>query len=218
MRTRLLVFLLIFGCCLGWSHVASAVALPSVLMPGIYQPDNASATALVAPQPDGSLLLRLWQGNRAAHGGGFAYLGRLVPRPGGKRLTGVWQSLPGSCCPGRGRQEIKMLELEAFRFTLFAPTLDRPAWTGDARMIFRRVAGLPPSEPVDRLAGGWRLAYWYTNLLPNGVPTDLVRGELELTAQGDALRGVWGGHAGRDEPHPYFGRGFVGVSRPTGGV
>lgn len=217
MRTRLLVFLLIFGCCLGWSHVASAVALPSVLMPGIYQPDNASATALVAPQPDGSLLLRLWQGNKAAHGGGFAYLGRLVPRPGGKRLTGVWQSLPGSCCPGRGRQEIEMLGPEAFRFTLFAPTLDRPAWTGDARMIFRRVAGLPPSEPVDRLAGGWRLAYWYTNLLPNGVPTDLVRGELELTAQGDALRGVWGGMPGEMSLTPTSGGALLEYRDPQAG-
>ncbi|MCF8041552.1 MAG: LamG domain-containing protein [Desulfarculaceae bacterium] len=216
MRTRLLIYLLIFGCCLGWHHIASAQTAPP-LMPGIYQPGNASATALVAPQPDGSLLLRLWQGSQATHEGGFAYLGRLVARPGGKRLAGVWQSLPGSCCPGRGRQEIEVLGPEAFRFALFAPTLDRSAWPGDSRMFFRRVAGLPPSEPADRLAGEWRLTYWYTNLLPNGAPSDLVRGKLELMAQGDSLTGVWEGMPGQVSLTPTPGGALLEYRDPQAG-
>ena len=216
MRPRILFYLLIFGCCLGWSHLASAQTAPS-LLPGIYQPGTASATALVAPQPDGSLLLRLWQGSQATHEGGFAYLGRLVARPGGKRLAGVWQSLPGSCCPGRGRQEIEVLGPETFRFALFAPTLDRSAWPGDPRMLFRRVAGLPPSEPVDRLAGGWRLTYWYTNLLPNNAPSDLVQGKLELIAQGDDLLGVWEGMPGQVSLTPTAGGALLAYRDPQAG-
>lgn len=191
MRFRTLFFLLILGCCLVLPSLAPAQDA-SPLKAGIYQPADLSATALVAPQPDGSVLLRLWQGDKATHLGGFAYLGRLVPGPGGKQLTGVWQSLPGSCCPGRGRQEIEPLGPEAFRFTLFAPTLDRPAWPGDSGMVFRRIAGLPPREQTDRLAGGWRITYWYANLLPNGVPGDLTQGKLELTP--------------RATPWPGFGR------------
>lgn len=190
MRTRLLLFLLIFGLCLGWSQTAAAQGA-TPLLPGIYQPPDASSTALVAPQPDDSLLLRLWQGGKASHEGGFAYLGRLVGKPGSQRLAGVWQSLPGSCCPGRGRQEIQVLGPEAFCFVLFAPTLDRPAWAGEPGMVYRRVAGLPPAEPMERLAGTWRLTYWYTNLLPNGVPSDLAQGKLELSVRGDVLQGVW---------------------------
>lgn len=196
MRIRPLFFLFILGFCLWGSGSALAAATPNSLLPGIYQPNDASATALVDPQPDGSLLLRLWQGGEAVHGGGFAYLGRLVASPGGKRMAGMWQALPGSCCPGRGRQEIEVLGPEAFRFALFAPTLDRPAWTGDAKMIFRRVAGMPPAEPTDRLAGAWRITYWYTNLLPNGAPSDLAQGKLELTPQGEALQGKWEGLPG----------------------
>ncbi|MCB2191632.1 MAG: LamG domain-containing protein [Deltaproteobacteria bacterium] len=205
MRTKLLIFLLILGCCLGWHRISFAAGAPSPLMPGIYQPGDGAATALVAPQPDGSVLLRLWQGSEATHEGGFAYLGRMVVKPGGKRLAGVWQSLPGSCCPGRGRQEIEVLGPEAFRFALFAPTLDRSAWPGDSRMVFRRIASLPPSKPVDRLAGGWRLTYWYTDLLPNAVPSDLVSGNLELAPQGDALTGVWQGLPGQVSLTPTAG-------------
>ncbi|MBU1274530.1 MAG: LamG domain-containing protein [Proteobacteria bacterium] len=196
MRTRLFFVLIIMGACLVGANSVPAAATPNTLLPGIYQPGDASATALVDPQPDGSWLLRLWQGGEAAHGGGFAYMGRLVASPGGRRLAGAWQALPGSCCPGRGRQEIEVLGPEAFRFVLFAPTLDRAAWPGDARIIFRRVAGLPPVEPLSRLAGGWRITYWYTNLLPNGSPSDLVRGKLNFSPQGGVLQGKWEGMPG----------------------
>ncbi|BEQ14901.1 LamG-like jellyroll fold domain-containing protein [Desulfoferula mesophila] len=216
MRFRTLFFLLILGCCLVLPSLAPAQDA-SPLKAGIYQPADLSATALVAPQPDGSVLLRLWQGDKATHLGGFAYLGRLVPGPGGKQLTGVWQSLPGSCCPGRGRQEIEPLGPEAFRFTLFAPTLDRPAWPGDSGMVFRRIAGLPPREQTDRLAGGWRITYWYANLLPNGVPGDLTQGKLELTPQGDSLAGVWEGRPGHLNLTPTSGGALLQYSDPAAG-
>lgn len=178
----------------------------TALLPGIYQPVNASATAQISQQSDGSLLMRLWQGDSTAPtGGGFAYLGRLVPGPGGKRLAGTWQALPGSCCPGRGRQELEVLGPEAFRFSLFAPSLDQMAWPVDPDLVFRRVAGLPAMQPAQRLAGRWRLSYWYTDLLPEDAPADLVEGFLELRPLGDSLTGTWQGHPGQVTLTPRLG-------------
>jgi concanavalin A-like lectin/glucanase superfamily protein len=184
---------------LGAIIIASSSAwAKTTLLPGIYHPQGSSATALLHAQPDGSLLLRFWQGDSITPAsGGFAYLGRLVPGPRGKRLTGTWQALPGSCCPGRGRQELQVITTETFRFMAFSPSLDRMGWQVDPGLVFRRVAGLPAVEPAQRLAGRWRLAYWYTNLLPGDAPADLVEGELDLSALGDALQGSWQGHPGQ---------------------
>ncbi|MCB2226599.1 MAG: LamG domain-containing protein [Desulfarculaceae bacterium] len=179
----------------GFAAGAPAAA-PPALLDGLYQPADASATALVAAQPDGSLIMRLWQGSEAVHDGGFAFLGRLVPGPQGKRLTGTWQALPGSCCPGRGRQEIEVLGPESFRFASFAPSLDRTAWPGDSGRIFRRVAGPPSDEPAQRLGGQWRVTYWYNGLLPGGAPADLTQGSLTLTPMGESLQGAWQDHPG----------------------
>ena len=217
MRIKLLLLFAIIGICLGMAHPGLAAETPKALLPGIYQPGDVSATALVEPQSDASLLLRLWQGGEAGYGGGFAYLGRLVATPGGKRLAGMWQALPGSCCPGRGRQEIEVLGPESFRFTLFATTLDRQAWGGDPKMIFRRVAGLPPSEPSERLAGTWRISYWYTKLLPSGVPSDLVQGKLELTPQGEGLQGKWEGMPGKASLTPTSGGAVLDYHDPQAG-
>jgi hypothetical protein len=212
LRSLLFVFLFLAGL------PQAALALPSSpLLPGLYQPDDASATALIAAQPDGSLVMRLWQGGEAGHGGGFAYLGRLVPGPGGKRLAGTWQALPGSCCLGRGRQEIEVLGPEAFRFTLFAPSLDRPAWPGDPGRVFRRVAGPPAAEPAQRLGGKWTLTYWYTDLLPGGAPADLVKGSLQLTPVGESLQGVWQGHPGTVTLTPQPGGASLAYSDPAAG-
>jgi len=167
------------------------------LLPGIYQPVPATATALISLQNDGSLLMRFWQGDGTTPpAGGFAYLSRLVPGQRGRRLTGAWQSLPGSCCPGRGRQELEVVDAEAFRFLRFAPSLEQAAWPVDPNQVFRRVAGLPVVQPAQRLAGVWRLAYWYTDLLPQGAPADLSEGLMEFKPLGDGLQGLWQGHPG----------------------
>lgn len=167
------------------------------LLPGVYQPVPATATALVSLQDDGSLLMRFWQGESTTPpSGGFAYLSRLVAGQRGRRLTGVWQSLPGSCCPGRGRQELEVIDAEAFRFLSFAPNLDQAAWPVDPNQVFRRVASLPVVQPAQRLAGVWRLAYWYTDLLPQGAPADLNEGVMVFKLLGDGLQGTWQGHAG----------------------
>ncbi|MCF8100446.1 MAG: LamG domain-containing protein [Desulfarculaceae bacterium] len=197
MRAKTLIILLLAALFLaGPVPAARAAAAPS-LLDGLYQPADAAATALVAAQPDGSLIMRLWQGGDAVHHGGFAYMGRLVPDAQGKRLAGSWQALPGSCCPGRGRQEIEVLGPESFRFASFAPSLDRTAWPGDSAQVFRRVAGPPSNEPAQRLGGQWNVTYWYNGLLPNGAPADLNRGSLSLSPiGGDALQGTWPNHPG----------------------
>ena len=196
MRRKLLNILLIVVLALAMGSLPALAGEVAPLLDGLYQPSDGSATAMIAAQPDGSLIMRLWQGNEADHGGGFAYLGRLVPNKGAKTLTGAWQAMPGSCCPGRGRQEIETLGPESFRFTLFAPSLDRTAWQGDPERVFRRVSGPAADEPAQRLAGQWSLTYWYNDLLPGEAPADLSRGLLKLSPVGESLQGVWQEHPG----------------------
>ena len=217
MHLKLSILFVLIAALLAGPALAAPPGATPPLLDGLYQPPEASATALIAAQPDGSLIMRLWQGNEAAHGGGFAYLGRLVPAPDGKTLTGSWQALPGSCCPGRGRQEIQVLGPEAFRFLSFAPSLDRPAWPGDHYRVFRRVAGPPANEPAQRLAGLWDIAYWYIDLLPGGAPADLKKGSLKLTPMGESLQGVWQDHPGVATLTPQDGGALLVYRDPKAG-
>ncbi len=168
------------------------------LQPGIYQEPGGQATCRLVPQEDGSWEMELWQGSsQEGPGQGFAFLGRLLAKPGGQRLGGTWMALPGSCCPGRGRGEIEVLAPDRFRFTTFAPSLDAPAWPLIPQVEFSKVAELPESPPLERLAGSWHLSMWYTDLLPGEQPADLVEGELVLKVAGEGLEGTW---QGRPQP------------------
>ncbi len=168
------------------------------LQAGIYQAPGGEATCRLLPQDDGSWQMELWQGpSRQGPGKGFAFLGRLLAKPGGRRLGGTWMALPGSCCPGRGRGEIEVLAPDRFRFTTFAPSLDAPAWPLVPQVEFSKVADLPESPPLERLAGSWWLSMWYTDLLPGERPADLVEGRIQLEPRGQGLGGSW---QGRPQP------------------
>ena len=172
------------------------------LLPGIYQFQD-QATCELRPQPDGSWQMRLWQG--ASLDGpreGFAFLGRLVPDPAFKRLSGTWQSLPGSCCPGRGRGEIEVLGPDSFRFAVFAPSLERQAWEVLPQAEFHRVAELPPQAGGSHLAGSWRVFLYYNDLLPGGAPADQVQGNLTLQPKDQGAAGSWQGWPGQVELAP----------------
>ena len=95
---------------------ARAESDPPILEPGLYQSqEGASAARLQAA--NGAWQIVFWQGPAESEpGAGFAFFGRFLPRTGTARLTGTWQSLPGSCCPGRGRSEIEALDARSFRF------------------------------------------------------------------------------------------------------
>ena len=164
------------------------------LQPGIYQEPGGQATCRLVPQEDGSWQMELWQGSSLeGPGQGFAFLGRLLAKPGGGRLGGTWMALPGSCCPGRGRGEIEVLAPDRFRFTSFAPSLDAPAWPLIPQVEFSKVAPLPAVSSLSRLVGPWHLSMWYTDLLPGEQPADLVEGDLVLKAAGEGLEGTWQG-------------------------
>jgi hypothetical protein len=136
--------------------------------------------------------LVFWQGTaEAGPGTGFAYFGRFLPRGGTARLAGVWQSLPGSCCPGRGRGEIEAIDSSSFRFTVFLPSLDQAPWPVSANMVFSKKSALNAESPLTRLEGYWRVSMWYTDLLPGGAPADLVSGQIRLNAVQGKAEGVW---------------------------
>ncbi len=176
----------------GWAAEA-----PPVLEPGLYQTADGQAALRLQPLAEGVWEMLLWQGPAESEpGAGFAFLGRLLSRPGTARLSGTWQSLPGSCCPGRGRGEIEALDARSLRFVSFAPSLDQSPWPALPQAVFTKVAELPPLRPLARLVGAWRVAMWYSDLLPGGAPADLVKGRLRLTAAQGRAEGVWEGRPG----------------------
>lgn len=162
------------------------------LKPGFYQATDGSATCRLAPNQDGSWLLSYWEGTSLEpppHG--LAWWARLVRRSGTGQWAGIWQALPGSCCPGRGRLELEALDNQGIRFTLFTPSLDSPAWPQRRAREFRLSAPLPAPHPLQQLAGMWRLRLWYTDLLPNQQPADPEDGLVRLQADKGRLRAQW---------------------------
>ena len=175
----------------------------SNIQPGLYQPENRSATCELSPQSDGSWRMRLWQGESLqGPGSGFAFMGRFLMDTQRSRLIGSWQALPGSCCPGRGRGELEVLGPQNFRFAVFAPSLDKPAWPVLPASEFKWVAPETAVPEGDRLAGGWRLTMWYTDILPDGAPADQAEGGLMLESKGQTAVGSWTGGPGVVELSP----------------
>jgi hypothetical protein len=175
---------------------AQAESDQPLLEPGLYQSQGGDSAARLK-SANGAWEMGFWQGPAESEpGAGFAFFGRFLPRTGTARLTGTWQSLPGSCCPGRGRGEIEALDARSFRFAVFAPSLDQAPWSSLAKMVFTKVAELPAQNPLARLVGDWRIALWYNDLLPGGAPADLVSGHGRLTAGQGRAEGVWEGWPG----------------------
>lgn len=178
--------------------IQSALAADTqlVLEPGFYQTPGGEAAARLQ-QLDDAWEFMLWQGPAESEpGAGFAFLGRLLARPGTSRLAGTWQSMPGSCCPGRGRGEIEVLGAKTFRFVVFSPSLDHAPWTVFSQMVFNKVAELHTRSPMARLVGDWQVSLWYNDLLPGGAPADLVTGKVHLTAAQGRAEGIWQGLPG----------------------
>lgn len=170
---------------------AQASQTGSLLEPGLYQSEDGQS-AVRLRQADSAWELVFWQGTaEAGPGAGFGYFGRFLSRSGTARLAGAWQSLPGSCCPGRGRGEIEALDSRSFRFTVFSPSLDQAPWPTLEEMVFSKVAELPSASSLARLAGDWRVSLWYTDLLPGGAPADLVSGRLRISAAQGKAQGAW---------------------------
>jgi hypothetical protein len=187
--TWLCLLILLAPLCQTSGAQASQSAPP--LEPGLYQSADGLSAARLHPA-DHAWELVFWQGPaQAGPGAGFGYFGRFLPRAGTARLAGAWQSLPGSCCPGRGRGEIEALDSRSFRFAAFSPSLDQPPWPVLAEMVFSKVAELPAAPALTRLAGDWRVSMWYTDLLPGGAPADLVSGRVRLSADQGQAQGVW---------------------------
>ncbi len=192
-RWPFLWILLVILCCSSW-----ALAEPSapMLEPGLYQ-TAAGESAARLQMADNAWEIVFWQGPADSEpGNGFGFFGRFLPRAGTGRLAGTWQSLPGSCCPGRGRGEIQALDARSFRFAVFSPSLDQAPWPGLAQMVFSKVAELPLVSPLARLVGAWRVSLCYNDLLPGGAPADLVTGHARLTAAQDRVEGLWEGWPG----------------------
>lgn len=180
-----------------WLPAGPSAGAEAVLAPGLYQNTDSSATGRLGLMPDGSLQFMLWQGgSQEGPQGGFAWLARLTPSTDGRRLAGLWESLPQSCCPGRGRLELEALGPTGFTVTAFSPDLSSRAWPPAASAEFQRVADLPKSEPGRGLAGGWRLSLWYTDLLA-GQAADPTFGRLTLAAEDGEARGRWEGLDGQ---------------------
>lgn len=169
----------------------------TALLPGLYQSQDATATCRLSAMPDGSMLVMLWQGGarQAGQRGGFSFNGRLIPGAAG-RLAGTFQALPGTCCPVSGRIELQAAGADAFHLAYFAPDIVRPSWRLLPGLQFNRVAEPAPASPLQRLSGGWRMVYWYTDLLPGGANADTVSGNLALQINGDNLAGRWQGKPG----------------------
>lgn len=199
-RTWLLILaLVLFLMPLQPAHAADMLI---TMEPGLYQTTDGAAAARLQPV-DGAWEFMLWQGPAEAEPGvGFAYLGRLLQRPGTSRLAGTWQSMPGSCCPGRGRGEIEAIDARTFRFIVFSPSLDQAPWPALPQMVFSKAAELPAVTSLARLVGDWRVSMWYSDLLPGGAPADLVTGKLRFTASQDKAEGLWEGRPGQVELIP----------------
>ena len=195
---------LILACCL--LAAATAAWAQTGPRPGIYQPNGGAVTAELRLQPDGSWQLHLWEGDKPG-GGGFEIISRLVHSPGQPRLAGIWQSVPGSCCPGRGRLEVALGEQDSFRVAVFTPSVDSAAWAARPQSEFRYTAPLPAPDPLARLAGVWRLSMWYSDLLPGGKPADTREGLVRITVHGQELKAAW-------ENRP----GSLGLTPSTGGL
>ncbi|MFH1033107.1 MAG: LamG-like jellyroll fold domain-containing protein [Pseudomonadota bacterium] len=198
----LLAGLLLF---LALAHSTLALAAPE-LLPGRYQLPGQPVYCELRQLGQDAWQMSLWQGDQAqeANPSGLALLARLLSESNGRRLAGPWQSLPASCCPGQGRVEIEALSADSFRFALFTPALDQPAWPLAEAQIFQRVGDLPPRDAGQALAGGWRLSMWYSDLLPHAEPADPQEGPLLLAPREGAAVGAWRDHAGqaRLEPTP----------------
>jgi hypothetical protein len=184
MRRLLPLFLVLLICSMGmnaWAQVS--------LSPGLYQLGE-QATCRINPLPDGSWQFYLWQGAEVkGPTDGFAILARLVPNTSGQRLSGTWQALPGSCCPGMGRAEVVIVSPTSFQFSGFSAAPNSTDWIALPEHDFKWVAANNRHDPGQLLAGDWRMSLWYTGLLPNNQPTDLDGGQLRVRRDGQALNG-----------------------------
>jgi len=172
-------------------------AAAAELEAGLYQSRDAQASCRLAVLPDGSYSLHMWQGGaNQPHEHGFALAGRLLAAADG-RLVGQFQSLPQSCCPLHGRLELLPRNAESFRVVAFTPTDGQGQWATAEDTVFGLVARPAEGQAILRLGGQWRLRYWHTDLLPGNQPSDLVDGQIDLRADGDALRGQWSGQPGQ---------------------
>ena len=205
-----LMFALLGLMLLVWA-VAGVAFGQTAIQPGLYQPEDRSATCELSLQNDGSWRMRLWQGESLqSPGQGFSFMGRFLMDVARSRLTGTWQALPGSCCPGRGRGEMEVLSPQSFRFAVFAPSMDKPAWPVLPAAEFRWVAPETAGSAGARLAGGWRLTMWYTDLLPGGAPADQVEGSLKLETREQEAAGPWIGRPGEVVLSPLaWGTSFI---------
>ena len=107
--------------------------------PGVYQYVNGSSCEL-KPLPDGSWQVLFWQGDGplGSEKSGFSFLGRAVWDEKRNRLAVSWQSLPGSCCPGRGQGRAFTSGRQKLQVHLvFAPNLGAKRLAGRGRSQIR---------------------------------------------------------------------------------
>lgn len=196
----------------------SLPAATPTLSPGLYRLRQGGASCQLRRLPDGSWEILLWQGEGpAASATGFAFVGRMLPAPGGKRLSATWQALPGSCCPGRGRGELEITGPDAFRFLTFLPIGEGTAWPVRPEQEFVKVADLPQRPAGASLAGTWRLHLYYTDLLPDGAPADPVSARLQVRLEGDRLVATWSGWPGQTSLSPTPGGAELRYEDPRAG-
>lgn len=185
---RIIIALAMIGC-LQAPAPAQAAPGPSG---GYYQPQDRSATCELTPQADGSWQLRFWEGSSiSGPGEGLAWSARLVRLGGKKTFTGIWQALPGSCCPGRGRLEVRAIDNQTIRFVLFTPAMDKGAWPRRQSRDFRLSAPLAQRSMRQNLVGDWRMRLWYLDLLPSRQPADPEDGLVRIEIHKGQLRASW---------------------------
>ncbi|KIX11923.1 LamG-like jellyroll fold domain-containing protein [Dethiosulfatarculus sandiegensis] len=190
---------ILFSCavlCLSGLFPLTAQAQPQDLLnPGIYQWEDFSYCE-VKKQDNGSFYLLLRQGTpEAPTPKGFAFYGRLVPDADQTRYSVSWQALPSSCCPGRGRAEIELVEQDKLSFVSLAPSSDRPAWSVKSGAVFVRTGDLKETSLLKYLAGSWNVSWWYTDLLPGNTPADPGSQKISFQVADEKATGVWPGTA-----------------------
>lgn len=173
---------------------ALAQAQPQdLLSPGIYQWEDFSYCE-VKKLDNGFFYLLLRQGTpQNPTPGGFAFYGRLVPDQNQTRFSISWQALPSSCCPGRGRAEIEIMEQDKFSFASLAPSSDRPAWSVKSGAVFIRTGDLEKTSILQHISGSWNISWWYTDLLPGNTPADPGNQTIAFQVSGPKTTGIWPG-------------------------
>ncbi|MCB2187229.1 MAG: LamG domain-containing protein [Deltaproteobacteria bacterium] len=166
---------------------------------GWYQAQDGRLACYLGRLPEGSWQLLCRQSGEPP-AAGFAFLARLLPASP-DRLAGGVTSLPGSCCPFRGRLELGGLGGAGFRFLSFAPEQGSPPWPlgPGAEFRFAEAGEAAAAGPAARWAGAWSWRWGFSSLLAPGRPADLAEGRLELSPGPGGLAGKMADLPGRAE-------------------